>query len=168
MKIRIKETGEIKRLEILDPETGRDWVERLLHKYDQLDEIQERGPDGVPTGTGVMRRNEFEWWEKVTAEYQEANHRVYDLFRQLKGALQYRFRQAVDNLDVDLDEMAQALHRICYKFEMAVNDVVIPENIWIWDCPRCDQRHFFPVSKEHKFPKEVYCRGCGREYRTMR
>lgn len=107
--IKIKETNEIKTLEMLDPESGTDNV---------LDFIGNSGgliTDGQFTrvdGEGyafIVASSDYEWWKNVIAAHSKLNERILMLSRQ------YSTDEVIDALseayDCDLEDQPAIAHR---------------------------------------------------------
>jgi len=69
MKIRIKETGKMKELTIID-ENGIEWTQDLITASDFWDENAEEFE---------MSADEFEWWAEYIADYKEDEKAIADL-----------------------------------------------------------------------------------------
>ena len=71
MKLKIKETGEIKTLTLIDPLTGCDWAQELLE-----DNFAGLTYDNV-TGMYLIDKEEFDWWEPRIRSYQIEDNNYY-------------------------------------------------------------------------------------------
>jgi len=69
MEIKINETGEIKRITLIDLKTGVDWSGDYM-------ESAESGFDGDYI---TMSQENFDWWNNQCNEYQKADEAVYEL-----------------------------------------------------------------------------------------
>jgi hypothetical protein len=70
MDIRIKETGELKSLSIIDPQTGCNWEIDLMGNHD-ADMIYDDDE-----GVYIMDHETFDWWDDLLARYQTADYKL--------------------------------------------------------------------------------------------
>lgn len=99
-QIRIIETGEIKALNILDPKTGLDWSGDLLGNYDACSEH-----DGE---NWMMPKESYDWWERVMAEYEDADYAVEDYRKSLVDDREF-YGIIAQATDCDLEDMPRAM-----------------------------------------------------------
>ena len=91
MDIKIKETGELSSLSIIDTQTGCEWTQDLLGNYDAEMIFDE------DAGVHIMDKENFAWWEDLINRYQAAYNYLSEV------------RSLVDNpedLDAYLIDMA--------------------------------------------------------------
>ena len=82
MQVRIKETGKVDKLTLLDPETGVDYTVDFIGGTAALN-------DGhfiydEDQGTYLCDQQTFEWWEKVLGDNQLLARRIFEL-QQIHG-----------------------------------------------------------------------------------
>ena len=92
MEIKIKETGELEELVIIDPKTGCNWAGDLLGNH-----AAEMTYDS-DAGCYIMDQETFAWWDDLIMRYQAADDHLHEV------------RSRVDNPE-DLD---------AYLFDMSV------------------------------------------------
>ena len=73
MDIKIKETGELKSLSIIDPQTGCEWTQDLLGNYDAEMIFDE---DAV---VHIIEQETFAWWKELIERYQVADDHLNDV-----------------------------------------------------------------------------------------
>ena len=86
MEIKIKETGEIKELLLIDPATGIDWAMDLTATDDNITF------DGE---SRVCDQDTFDWWNALIQEYQVADDRYYKLRQSLDEAARFELIRKV-------------------------------------------------------------------------
>ena len=62
-KVKIAETGRITTLEIIDPNTGVDWIADMIGNADQDYEYDENDD------TTIMTQDAYDWWIEYIADY---------------------------------------------------------------------------------------------------
>ena len=72
MDIKIKETGELKSLSIIDPPTGCNWEIDLMGNHD-ADMIYDDDE-----GVYIMDQETFDWWDDLLARYQAADNHLHE------------------------------------------------------------------------------------------
>ncbi len=85
----INGTKEHETLEIIDPKTSLDWSGDLLSNYD--------AGTWLDSGCVCMSRADFEWWENLMKNYEEADTEAYDFF---------------DELEVNIEDIEEAGNKI--------------------------------------------------------
>lgn len=73
MDIKIKETGELKSLSIIDPKTGCQWTSDLLGNYNAEMVFDE------DAGVHIMEQETFAWWKDLIERYQVADDHLNDV-----------------------------------------------------------------------------------------
>lgn len=112
MKVKIKETGEIRELSVVDPRTGVDWIQDFVGNAGALIDGQFTAQDD---GTYVASKGTFEWWEKAANEHQAMDERIEEL-SDLYGS------DVITNIvslvaDVDLEDLPSVVNRELDEFE---------------------------------------------------
>lgn len=77
MKIQIKETGEIKYLKLVDPETGVDWVQDLIGNGGALSDGQFEWDDEAEMY--VTTEETYKWWSDYVEGYEETENEIRQL-----------------------------------------------------------------------------------------
>ena len=111
MEFKIKETGEIKELSIIDPKTGTDWSSDFFGnhggwnncEYDETAEIHE------------ISKEDFEWWEDLASEYEKADYRAYEIAQTLDDREQ--FENELANFHGDLEYLTAHMNEVCDEYE---------------------------------------------------
>ena len=121
MKIRIKETGEIKDLEIIDPNSGCSWIRDLLGNHDAGKWINETEYEGLE-----MCKEEFVWWNDFCKAYESADFELHEALKEAPDfeeaselARKVRNEYAVD-LEYEPHAMREATNAIKEKFELGM------------------------------------------------
>jgi hypothetical protein len=113
MEIYITDKKEIAELtEIVDPKTGIAWTADLLGNHNAGgwdDEREMRSMDS----------DEFDWWEELIAEYQEADSRKHELLEDLTGDEWDNASEAFAAIDCDLEDCPRLINAVCDEFEGA-------------------------------------------------
>jgi hypothetical protein len=73
MNVRIKETKEIKQLEIIDPKSGCSWIADLLGNHNVGEWVDEDGYEGLE-----ITSDDYEWWSDFCSSYEEADFELYE------------------------------------------------------------------------------------------
>ena len=102
MKITIKETGDIKELRLVDPDTGVDWIADFVGNTGTLDDGQFEADDDGYTAS----RETYEWWEGVVATRQSNDNRIHALEQEHGDEA---VRKVVDVGSMDLDDETNAI-----------------------------------------------------------
>jgi len=105
MKIKIRETGEIKHLEVIDRKTGVDWTSDLLGNAGCYVNGDIQFDDD--TGIGTISLADYEWWNDYIHAYEDDEEEIACLFDALGEKYEYprideikaEFFYAVDSAD---------------------------------------------------------------------
>lgn len=96
MEIRIKETGEIEDVYLIDPKTGICWVSDFMGSPDELEYNDE-------SGIYEMSQADFDWWENVIKAYQHASDRAHEFRAEFgKEEIDDLLNDATASVDVDM------------------------------------------------------------------
>jgi len=98
MRIKIKETGEIKGLSIIDPENGVDWIADLVGSGSETYEYNEEND------YYLMGQNDYDWWVEYIDEYESDQAEINSLSESLAekhgwekaNEIMEQFHQALD------------------------------------------------------------------------
>ena len=95
--------------EIIDPKTGIAWTSDLLgnHNAGEWDDEREML---------AMDKTEFDWWEALVADYQDADNRKNELLTQLSGDAWGKASAAFAELDCDLEDCPRFMRDLCDAF----------------------------------------------------
>lgn len=116
MEIKIKETGKIEELNLVDPRSGVDWIGDLMGNHDATPET-EIDDDGDETGYYLMSQEDFNWWEDLTERYQKADDRFYRLIKEVNDLQREELLQAQHSeCCCDLENYPEQLNSVCDSF----------------------------------------------------
>jgi hypothetical protein len=101
MKVKIKETGKIEDLEIIDPKTGLDWAADMTGDDPNIDY------DG---DDWVCDQDTFDWWHDVMTRYQKADDRFHEIRESLDDD-QDLYKHLDSFLGVDVENYPEALNQ---------------------------------------------------------
>ena len=89
MKIRIKETGEVKELTVIDRKTGVDWTADLVGDDDQIawnDEL----------GVSETTQDAYDWWAAYIADYTADEEMIEVLFEEIYSKHEYQLAANIE------------------------------------------------------------------------
>lgn len=110
MRIQIKETGQIRRLTAIDPETETEGTRKLLKRQNQL------GPYNPYTNAHIMPQSNFDWWEDVLPRYQRTLDQSHELTRSINASA--KLRKVIEGADSEAEDYFQrTLEAICDEHE---------------------------------------------------
>lgn len=75
MDVIIKETGEVKKLVIIDQNTGVEWTSHLINN-----EVLECDDNG----TTVMSQDDYDWWVDIIVDMEENDRLALELIEELE------------------------------------------------------------------------------------
>lgn len=81
MKVRIIESGKMEELVIVDPRTGMEWADDFIGNTGALNDGQFAWTEN--DDLYEVSQDNFDWWEKVMAEYKAADDAKYGLESEL-------------------------------------------------------------------------------------
>ena len=111
MNIRIEETGTMETLSLTDPDSGISWINDLMGNYGAL-------PDRDPeSNVYVMSQEDFDWWADLTAEYQDADDRWFELRQSLTGDDRDQADRLMQSIDCDLEDLPGLIQQTCDDVE---------------------------------------------------
>ena len=111
MKIKINDTNETGKLSIIDPNTGCDWIVDLMGNHNAL-------PTCDDDGNYLMDLEDYEWWLKLTTEYQNAEYRKYKILNALDNDEVDNFYNDLCDCDPgDLEDYPDHINSICDDYE---------------------------------------------------
>lgn len=105
MDIIIKETGARELLEILDPNTGVDWIQDFIGNYDAFSDgqfIWDEEQDAY-----LCDQVTFDWWAKVVADHELLENRIFELYKEYGDKV---YDVIIDAGNVDLEDHAAAMN----------------------------------------------------------
>ena len=85
MKIIIKETGAVETLNLIDSQSGCNWIADLVGNHDGFGDDPEKGfvkefdEDGYCTGRYITSQANFCWWKEVVSGLNDVNTRISNL-----------------------------------------------------------------------------------------
>lgn len=112
IKIKIEETGNMEELSIIDPRNGLGWIVDLMGNNGDLPEYDE------DNDWYVMSQDDYDWWHKLTAEYEEADNRYYDLLQECNEDERERLTAEVQDISCDLEDYPGYLNKVLDDFEV--------------------------------------------------
>ena len=116
MEIRIKETGKIEHLELIDPKSGVCWVRDLMGNHDATPPM-EQDTEGYETGRYMMAQYDFNWWSNLCRAYQESSDREEDIRWSLNPEKREEFEQELSAINCDLEDIPAIVNEICDRFD---------------------------------------------------
>ena len=84
-EIKIKETGQIEEITVIDAKTGLDWSGDLIGNADP--EIEGYDDEDIM----IMTQDNFDWWFNYCNEYEKADNAVHEFFQDLTNDCQDNF-----------------------------------------------------------------------------
>jgi len=117
LKIKIKETGLIYDLSIIDPKTGVDWISDFIGNHDGFREGEfEKPADTDANYDYEIDQGHFNWWETVINDNEALDYRIHDL-NQEHGweTIQNIVWKAYDG--ADLEYQASMVNQVLDEFE---------------------------------------------------
>ena len=127
MEIKIKETGEVEELNIIDPKSGLNWIGGMLDNADAIDWQKIEGEE-----VATMSQEDYEWWVDYVSSYQEADNKL----NEYKRDDQQKILEAVGSPEFN-DWPAAVMFAIdkienkTYEIEIAI-DSVEPDKFCAW------------------------------------
>lgn len=114
MKVYVKESGEFKSLEFIDPRTGANNARDLIGNYGALDDGQfEYDPElELYTCTGET----FDWWDKVLTELEAAEERILEVKEEYPEYVEQINEVTQAATDTDLEYHAEAINKALDEF----------------------------------------------------
>ena len=113
MNFKIKETNKIKELSITDPKTGCSWTADMIGNHGGLDNLEYSEDNDQYTIT----QEDFDWWESVISEYQEADDRRYEIAKTLNSPKYEDFMQEMEQINCDLEYYPARMNSVCDEFD---------------------------------------------------
>jgi hypothetical protein len=110
MEIKIKETGELETLEIIDPKYGVNWINDLMGNHGELPEYDDE------EGIYLIDQESYDWWKDLTSRYQAADDRYYELKKEVDDTEAFE-REMQDACSCDLENMPEAMQAVCDEWE---------------------------------------------------
>jgi len=107
MEITIIETGEKEELTIIDPKSGCNWINDMMGNCGALPDYND------DDGTYHIAKDDFEWWDNLTAAYQKADEDYHGLLNNLDGQDYDNLIADFENLSCDLEDYPNCLNQIC-------------------------------------------------------
>jgi hypothetical protein len=104
MQVRIKETGIIENLSIVDPQSGVNWATDLVgnHGFEGFYSSEAEAYDGWET-----TQENYDWWEALLVSLERAENRKHALIAEHGSQAVH---DALDRAcDVDLEDMPSAI-----------------------------------------------------------
>jgi len=101
MQVRIKETGEIAELTIIDPKTGLDWAADITGNDDNFGYDEDYD-------VRVCDQETFDWWANLIRRYQKVDDRYYEIRKGLDDDTAL-LEHVSGYIDVDLENYPEAL-----------------------------------------------------------
>ena len=111
MDVKVKETGKIETLSIIDPKSGADWIGDLVgntsdvYGWDDKDDCY------------IMTQEEYDWWVDYTKRHQSAEERFEEIISMKEGAEHERIVTNKGNIDFDMDYYPERLQQFCDDIE---------------------------------------------------
>ena len=114
MEIRIKETGEIEELTIIDPKTGIDWSEDLVGDDDNI----------TFDGDHIMCDQEtYDWWTDLIERYQAADNRLHEIRTGMDNDARERLGEFLEQIaGCDLENYPEVLEDMLDRWECILVD----------------------------------------------
>lgn len=126
MKVRIKETGEIKNLEIIDPNTGINWINDFIQVGtnddftcfdDAVDNPYEYDGDDFDYETS---EDNYDWWLEVSQAHEAVDYRIHELIQEHgSDTVNALFDDIACDLEYEpnyknqaIDEFLESLHEV--------------------------------------------------------
>ena len=122
MKIKIKETGKIENLSIIDPKSGVNWISDFIGNADGFAQFEkEIDEDGDATEYWICDQSTFDWWDKVVDEYQNLEDRIEEMKNEYGRDLVDQIVRDNYNNDMDLhpSQVNEALNHFLKDQEAA-------------------------------------------------
>jgi len=111
MDIKIIETGAEEKLNLVDPNTGINWINDLMGTYDALPDYD----DG--TGYYIMSREDYDWWADLTIRYQIADNRYNEIITTLDNDKYEAMCADARNIICDLEDYPEILMSVCDEYD---------------------------------------------------
>jgi len=112
MKVRIKETGKIKTLSIIDTVTGVNWVSDFIGNTGALQDGQFTEQED---GTYLADAETFQWWSKVVEDREALDVRIKEMTAVYGSEVIADIVQ--DSGNVDLEDYADVVNQALDAFE---------------------------------------------------
>ena len=109
MKIRIKETGELKELVIRDTETNVEWTNDLLGNHDATDYNKE-------TEEYEMSNDDFEWWNEYITNHKKDGAEIEYVADQLGIDKSEIYEAIQENITNDLGDEHSIKQSVLFDF----------------------------------------------------
>lgn len=109
MQVKIKETGNVEELEIIDPKTGLDWAADMTGNDENFEYDEDEG-------VRVCDQETFDWWHDLIQRYQKADNRLHEI-RESQDDDQALYNHIDTFTGVDLENYPEALHQALDAWE---------------------------------------------------
>lgn len=120
---RIKETGKIETLEMIDPKSGCCWLGDAVSDDNT---IKPFGCDDDYDGDEAdfdCNQESFDWWAEYAPKYQAADERWYELKKTATGDTVDYMENDLLYLGAEFNEYAYALDALCDRWEKLIADI---------------------------------------------
>ncbi len=106
-EIKIKESGKIEEITVIDPKTGLDWSGDLIgNNFD--------GTEWTEDGVVIMDQEDFDWWSNYCNEYETADNLIYEFFTDLTD--NFEIREPEDAYQKE-NKMKELYYNYIYGYE---------------------------------------------------
>ncbi|MCK5612886.1 hypothetical protein KAR91_64025 [Candidatus Pacearchaeota archaeon] len=110
MEIKIKETGEIESLGIVDPKTGVNWINDLMGNHNAL-------PDNDDvTGYYSMSQTDFDWWDDLVSRLSAAEDQYNNLLNYIDDKNYENLQSDYESINCDLEDRPQLIIDVCKQY----------------------------------------------------
>jgi len=114
MKVYIKESGEFKNLEFIDPRTGVNNAQDLIGNYGALDDGQFEYDSELESYTCTGET--FDWWNKVLTDLEAAEERILEVKEEYPEYVEQIDEVTQAATDTDLEYHAAAINSALNEF----------------------------------------------------
>lgn len=106
MEIKIKESGKIEEITLIDNLSGLNWENDLLSNYNAAMEYDE------DNDVYIMEQDEYDWWSDLVERYQAADNRYHNMLQKTddyEGLQEHMFNMGTCDLENTPENMESLL-----------------------------------------------------------